>query len=504
MNVVILAAGIGSRFGDVTANVPKCLLTLGEKCILEMQLESLLAISEVEKIFVVIGHQREKISHFVFNSEYSDKVELIENLNYATTNNMYSLFLASNQVRGKEFILCNGDVAFTSKSVLRLSNSNKSEILVDPRKYTDDNMKVIFDSNGDLLDISKTIKKENSNGISMDVYKFSQEDSETLFQFIEREIDEGRNSNWTEMALSVLCAKQMINLKKVEIEDDLWFEVDNQSDIRSAREMFLRGEEFFRFEYYFFDLDGTLLMENEPIVGALDLINDLQKLGKRVYFLTNNSAYSDIQHAERLASKGFRAMANQIVSALGQSINHLLASGIKEIFFLGTDDAKKDLVNAGIRLTLDEPQVVVIGNDIELSYDKIQVAIEMIHRGVPYILTHSDFSRPTHSGPLPDVGAWALIIKELTGKSPDRVFGKPDTGILKSVVEELNMTRSASLSVENSVIIGDRLNTDILLGYSADIYTILTLTGSTKEKTFQESALKPNLTINTISNLLKI
>jgi glycerol-1-phosphatase len=504
MNVVILAAGLGSRFGDVTANVPKCLLTLGEKCILEMQLESLLAISEVEKIFLVIGHQKEKIAHFVFNSEYSDKVELIENLNFATTNNMYSLFLASNQVRGKEFILCNGDVAFTSKSVLRLSKSNRSEILIDSKKYTDDNMKVIFNLNGDLVDISKTIKKENSHGISMDVYKFSQEDSETLFQFIEREVDEGRNSNWTEMALSILSAKQKIHLKKVEIEDDPWFEIDNQNDIRSARDIFLRIDKFYQFEYYFFDLDGTLLIENEPIVGALDLINDLQKRGKRVYFLTNNSAYSDIQHAERLTSKGFRAVTNQVVSALGQSIDHLLASGIKKIFFLGTDDAKKDLVNAGIRLTLDEPHMVVIGNDTELSYNKIQAAIEMIHRGVPYILTHSDFSRPTHLGPLPDVGAWALIIRELTGKSPDHVFGKPDPGILESVIAELHMTTSAPMSVENSVIVGDRLNTDILLGFSADIYTILTLTGSTKEKTFQESALKPNLTINSISNLLKI
>ena len=503
MNVVILAAGRGSRFGDVTANVPKCLLTLGEKCILEMQIDSLLAMNEIEKIYLVIGHQREKISHFIFNSEFSDKVELIENRDFATTNNMYSLFLASNQVRGKEFILCNGDVAFTAKSVLRLSKSNRSEILVDSKKYTDDNMKVVFNSNEDLVDISKIIKQENSHGISMDVYKFSQEDSETIFQFIEKEVAEGRKNNWTEMALSFLSAKQMINLRKVEIEDDLWFEIDNLSDIRSARNMFLRIEEFYQFENYFFDLDGTLLLENEPVVGALELINDFQIRGKRVYFLTNNSAYSNTQHAERLASKGFQVRANQVVSALGQTIDHLLASGIKEIFFLGTEDAKKDLLNANIRLSIDDPQSVVIGNDTELSYGKFQIAIELIHGGVPYILTHSDFSRPTHIGPLPDVGSWALIIKELTGKPPERIFGKPDPGILESVVEELHMTTSAPLSIKNSVIIGDRLDTDVLLGLNANIYTILTLTGSTKERTFQESGFKPELTINSISDLLK-
>jgi HAD superfamily hydrolase (TIGR01450 family) len=502
MNVVILAAGLGSRFGDVTAIVPKCLLTLHSKNILQMQLEALTSHSEVEKIFIVVGYQKNLIAEFILNSEFKDQVELIVNNDYESTNNMYSLFLASDQVRGKCFILCNGDVAFTSKSILRFSGINKSEILVDLNQFTIDNMKVVFDSKGLLRDISKKIEKVSSHGISLDVYKFSEADSEVLFEFIEKEIAENRKNNWTEAALSELSKNQIIELNVVDIGTDLWFEVDNHEDIQKARKIFVPKEDFYNFKYYFFDLDGTLLIENEPVKESIKLINQLHERGKSVFFLTNNSAYTDAQHAKRLMSKGFAAVPNQVISALGQTIRYLLRNEIREIFFLGTAAASKDFLEAQISLSFDKPQVVIIGNDTELTYNKFQEALELIHGGTPYILTHCDFSRPTNFGPLPDVGAWGLLIQELTGVAPVHVFGKPNSQILESYFQDLQDSPSIKLSFDNAVIIGDRLNTDIALGVNVNIFSILTLTGSTSEKTFQESLLKPDLTVNSVSDLL--
>lgn len=502
MNAVILAAGVGSRFGDVTRNVAKCMLTIGTKSILEMQLESLFAIQEVEKVIIVVGHQNEDVSRYLLKSKFADRVELIVNQDYSTTNNMYSLFLASNYARGQRFLLCNGDVALTPKSVLRFSNLNRSEILTDTKKFTIDNMKVIFNSNDVLQDISKSIIDADSHGLSLDVYKFSDQDSEVLFQFIEKEVLEGRKNSWTEIALSDLSRKELIKMNKVDIEDDPWFEIDNQDDIRSARDLFLKKDDFYKFKFYFFDLDGTLLIDNQPIHGSIELVNDLQRLGKLVFFLTNNSGYTNVQHATRLTSKGFNANPNQVISSLGQTINHLLKSKIFEIFFVGTHSASQDILDSGIECNSTQPQVVVIGNDTELTFEKFQQALEMIHGGVPYILTHADYSRPTVWGPLPDVGAWASIISELSGRAPIHIFGKPDPGILMAGSIDFMSNILIELSIENAVMIGDRLNTDVRLGVNANIYTVLTLSGSTSEKIFQESLLKPNLVVNSVKDLL--
>ena len=144
----------------------------------------------------------------------------------------------------------------------------------------------------------------------------------------------------------------------------------------------------------------------------------------------------------------------------------------------------------------------MIGNDTELTFEKFQQALEMIHRGVPYILTHADYSRPTVWGPLPDVGAWASIISELSGRAPIHIFGKPDPGILVAGSIDFMSDVPVEFSIENAVMIGDRLNTDVRLGVNANIYTVLTLSGSTTEKIFQESLLKPNLVVNSVKDLL--
>ena len=502
MNVVILAAGMGSRFGEVTANIPKCMLKMGAQSILELQLEAFSSLKNIEKIFIITGYQHKLVSNFINNSKFRDDVHLVFNEDFESTNNMYSLSLAEEHVRGKSFILCNGDVVFTSKSILRFSELDRSEILIDPEQFRSDSMKVVFDSSNLLMNISKNLNKESSSGISLDIYKFGREDSQKMFEYIEKEIGEGRKNSWTELAIAELSIRHEIKMHKLEISDDLWFEIDNKEDLQLARDIFFSRRNFFQYQYYFFDLDGTLMIENNPIQGSVELIHKLQSLNKSIFFLTNNSGYSDSHHIKRLAANGFEVNQRQFISSLGQSIKYLLANDIKEIFFLGTADANHDLQRASIVTDSKTPKIVLIGNDTEITYQKFSRALELIYSGVPYFLTHSDFSRPTNIGLLPDVGAWALLIEELTGLSPARIFGKPDAGILDVTLETSLLDLSSVISFDTAVIVGDRLDSDIALGLNAGISSVLTLSGVTSEKIFQESSFKPNMVVESVSEFL--
>jgi choline kinase len=305
MDAVILAAGVGSRLKELTEKLPKCLVKVSSKSILEMQLEALFSIPEIETITIVAGHQYSEIEAFIDKFAYRKRIQLVINHDFATTNNMYSLSLTSNNFKGKQFILCNGDVAFKSETVSRFSKESRSEILYEKNSYREDSMKVLFDESGNLLKISKTLNKSEADGISMDIYKFSQEDSFQLYEYIESELDSGHKDRWTEVAVDALCQSGDIHLMGLEIAGDPWFEIDNISDFEEARSVFFDPLSFLGFSNYFFDLDGTLLIEDEPIAGSIELISYLNSLGKSVFVLTNNSGHSDDEHFDRLLKKGF-------------------------------------------------------------------------------------------------------------------------------------------------------------------------------------------------------
>lgn len=395
---VILSAGIGSRFNLLTEKVPKCLLKVDSKSILEIQLDNIFALPEIDKVFFVVGHEYGQIEAFVERSQFSKKIELVLNQDFLKTNNMYSLNLVSPRLSGKKFLLCNGDVAFTIKSLQRFTKEDSSEIIFERNIYREDSMKMILDSTGNLERITKDINELLSDGISMDVYKFNSEDSRILFDHIQLQVDEGTINLWTEVAIDSLCQMGKLTMRGVENVGDPWFEIDNTNDLVSARKIFVDRHSFYSIENYFFDLDVNLLIEDEPIVGSRERISYLNSLRKSVFFLTNNSGYSDKQHFERLSQKGFLLENFQIINALNQTIRHLSQMGVKKVFFLGTGSASRDFEKSGMNLNTDFPEIVVLGNVTEITYKKIERALTHIYQGVPYVLTHADVSRPTLKG----------------------------------------------------------------------------------------------------------
>jgi len=504
MDAVLLSAGVGSRFGELTEDRPKCLLKLMNKTIVEMQLDALFSMTYVDRVIVVVGFKADQIKESLKNYSDISKVEFIYNEHYQVTNNMYSLSLASNILMGREFICINGDVAIKSASLSRFSSRNKSQFLFDSSRYSTDNMKVQTSHYGNLLTLSKNLSHEVSDGISADVYKFSSDDSQKFFDEIHRLIQSGERNLWTEIAINKLCTEKKLDLKGIDIKGDLWFEIDNVTDLELAREVFASEIDLSGFEVFIFDLDGTLLLGSKVFDASLPLLKQLIEADKKVYYVTNNSSYSDEDHKKRLNGFSFPVAGDSIISSIKQTINYLLNEGYKKVFLLGTESASVDFIAANLTMKTRNPEIVVISNDTEITYEKLQFSIAQINDGIPYVVTHPDTSCPTEFGFMPDAGCWMDLIKELTGISPLKVFGKPSLSMLDAIPRlNSDIKNNRKDLASRYVIVGDRLNFDIAMGLNSGISSILTLSGDTSELEFQNSKLEPQYVVNSVGDLLR-
>lgn len=233
MKAVILAAGRGTRIPEITGDKPKCLIEVEGKTILERQIEILLR-NSVEKIYVVIGYMAEKIREKVGNTK---EVKLIENKEYATTDNIYSLYLTRNRVKGKEFILLNGDTIFEESIIKKLiTQKGKNMAPVDSMHYDLEELK-IREEHGLIKEIlPKTVSKETSDGSTIGIFKFSSEGSKALFDEIEILVEKNIKNKWFEYALNNVLKK--IKMYKIDIQGLRWVEVDTTEDIKKAWELF--------------------------------------------------------------------------------------------------------------------------------------------------------------------------------------------------------------------------------------------------------------------------
>jgi HAD superfamily hydrolase (TIGR01450 family) len=416
---------------------------------------------------------------------------------------MYSLFLARKEIEGKEFILCNGDVAFFEETILRFSDNGRSEILIDFDRFTEDNMKVLIDPDGFIRELSKNVTEANSHGVSLDLYKFNSTDSISLFNEIEDQIDKGNLMSWTEVAIAKLCKNFQVHIEAINVGSDSWYEIDNLHDLKEGRRKFVKNFEIEKFESIICDLDGTLLNENVAIEGAVEVLNQLSNTGCLIFYLTNNSGFSDLGHRDRLIHLGFPVRDQSIISSTKQTLLFLAESGIRDIYLFGTESVSSDFLREGFRINSRTPEMVVICNHTEFTYSELSVALKFIHSGVPYLLTHRDFSRPTPNGPMPDAGAVGLLIQEITGIQPLRILGKPSPDILRLIPGFQDSRKShEGRSKSHFVIIGDRLELDVKLGLEAEISTVLVLSGSTSEVEFQSSDYGPDLVVETIADFL--
>lgn len=232
MKALILAAGFGSRLAPITNNLPKSLVPVNGKPILMKQIDNLYE-NGITDITIISGYKAEILEKSV-RAKYPD-INIIESVDYATTNNMYSAYLGRTAVSGGDFLMMNADVFYDASVVKALLDfKNPDAIVVDIGRYIEESMKVV-ENEGKLVEISKQITPERALGSSIDVYKFSAGGGKAFFDKCAEYINGGDLKKWSEVALNDILP--LCNFKACPLAGR-WLEIDNHEDLAAAEELF--------------------------------------------------------------------------------------------------------------------------------------------------------------------------------------------------------------------------------------------------------------------------
>lgn len=239
-------------------------------------------------------------------------------------------------------------------------------------------------------------------------------------------------------------------------------------------------------ECWLTDMDGVLVHENSPLPGASDLIRQWTERGTPFLVLTNNSIFTPRDLAARLRASGLDVPEDAIwTSALATA--DFCASQIPggSAFVLGELGMTNALHDVGFILTENNPDYVVVGETRNYSFEAITKAIRLINDGARFIATNPDATGPSADGVLPATGAIAALITKATGKDP-YVVGKPNPMMFRSAMNKIGAHS------ENTAMIGDRMDTDIVAGIEAGLHTVLVLTGISDQAEIERYPFRPD------------
>lgn len=237
---------------------------------------------------------------------------------------------------------------------------------------------------------------------------------------------------------------------------------------------------------FLLDMDGTFYLGEQLLDGALRFIDLLRQQGREFLFLTNNSSKDSQQYAEKITRLGLSITREKVFTSGEATAMHIqsLKSGAR-VYVVGTAALENEFIARGFILTEGVPDYAVLGFDTTLTYAKLWTLCNLIRAGVPYIATHPDYNCPTETGFMPDIGAMIAFVKAATDREPDLIVGKPNRLFVEKAAERVGVPVSAMC------MIGDRLYTDIALGTTAGILTILVLSGETKADEVPASPFQP-------------
>ena len=258
---------------------------------------------------------------------------------------------------------------------------------------------------------------------------------------------------------------------------------------------------------FLFDMDGTLYLGDNLFPFTKDLLKTIKAQGKNYLFLTNNSSKSVSDYVKRLAKLGVEAEEREIVTSSQATSDYLNANYPgKRFYALGTDSFKAELVKSGVEITdtYSESGIdgLVMGFDTELSFKKLEDASKLLLRDITYIATNPDLVCPTEYGYVPDCGSVSIMLKNATGKTP-YFIGKPRPDMMFSAIERVRKY-DGSVSVENTLVVGDRVYTDIACGVNGGATTVLVLSGESTVADAEASDKKPTFILRDCGELLDI
>jgi NagD protein len=255
--------------------------------------------------------------------------------------------------------------------------------------------------------------------------------------------------------------------------------------------------------YVAFDMDGTIYLGDKLFAETIPCLAMLARLGIGYTFITNNCSKSQAEYHRHLRAMGLDVEGVSVTTS-AQATASLLRSqcpGKQRLFVLGAPGLVDDLVAEGFLIDDVEPEVVVVGFDLRLSYERLCRTAYLIKQGLPYLATHPDRVCPTNLPTvLPDCGAVCALFESATGRKPDAIAGKPNPSMLAFVMEKHR------LRPDEIMVVGDRPYTDIALAKAAGSIGVLTLTGEATRESLSQipPASQPDIVINHLGELQQL
>lgn len=247
---------------------------------------------------------------------------------------------------------------------------------------------------------------------------------------------------------------------------------------------------------FLLDMDGTIYLDEQLFDGTVDFLSYVRASGGKYLFLTNNSSRSVEAYVEKMCRMGIRTTADDYLTSVDALIVWLNARGYREklLYAFGTASFREQLKDAGFRLTQDRDENVdalICGFDTELTFQKLEDSCILLNRGVDFIAANPDWVCPTWYGYVPDCGSVCEMLYRATGRRP--VFiGKPEPAMALLAMEKYGFSK------EETLLIGDRVYTDIACGIRAGIDAALVLSG---ESTVEDAANSPEKPTHIYDNI---
>jgi NagD protein len=251
-------------------------------------------------------------------------------------------------------------------------------------------------------------------------------------------------------------------------------------------------------ETWLTDMDGVLVHEEHAIPGAAEFIEALKASGRRFLVLTNNSIFTPRDLRARLLGSGIDVPEEAIwTSALATAKFLADQRPGGTAYALGESGLTTALHDVGYVMTERDPDYVVLGETRTYSFESITKAVRLIEGGARFIATNPDPSGPSVHGTLPATGSVAALISTATGRQPYYI-GKPNALMMRSALNRLEAHS------ETTVMIGDRMDTDIISGLEAGLRTILVTTGSTKPEHIETFPYRPTRVVDSVADLIEL
>jgi NagD protein len=254
------------------------------------------------------------------------------------------------------------------------------------------------------------------------------------------------------------------------------------------------------FSGYIFDLDGTIYLGEKLIPGARETVGKLKFLSKKIVYLSNKPLQPRGDYAAKLTRLGIPTRPEEVINS-----SFVMALWLSReapgatIYVIGETPLIEEMVRAGFRISekAGEIQYVIASFDRTFDYRKLNIALQAIKKGARFVATNPDRTCPVEGGEIPDCAAMIGAVEATTGRKAEAVVGKPSDIMIRAAVDYMG------LRPQDCILVGDRLETDLVMGKKAGMAAAVVLTGVTTRESLKKSDIQPDYVWESVAEIIK-